>query len=95
MFKLENMLAMSGVQQMLGNLLKSAAPEIAQQVDQIANVAIDLKAQVDRIEASLKRIETHLGISGEQHGDPRRTASGLAVTHDKTGNGACQQTDGG
>lgn len=63
MVELKNMLAMSGVQQMFGNLLKSVAPEIAAQVEQIANVAIDLKAQVDRMEAQQLEIMRHLGIS--------------------------------
>ncbi len=61
---------LQGVQQMLGNLLRAAAPELADQVNEIANTAIALKEQFDRIEHRQIAIMAHLGIAdlGEDHG---------------------------
>lgn len=82
---------LQGVQQMLGNLLRAAAPELAEQVNEIANTAIALKEQFDRIERRQIAIMAHLGIAdlGDDHGG--RNVGGLDCENSVASNGAGKQ----
>lgn len=83
---LEKMLNMGGVQMMLGNLLKAAAPQLAEQVSEIGKVIIAFKEQTDRIERQNLLIMKHLGI-GENENDNRGTTGSLT----EASNGAGKQ----
>ena len=84
----EKLLQMGGVQMMLGNLLKAAAPQLADQVNEIAKVIVAFKEQSDRNEATLRQIENqlcliraHLGITlGDENATGKSTENnrGLA-----------------
>jgi hypothetical protein len=45
-----------GVQMMIVNLIKSAAPEVVEKVDQLAEIVRQFKVQLDRVEAKLDAI---------------------------------------
>lgn len=60
---LEKILQSSGVQMMLRNLLAAAAPDLAAQVEDVANVINAFKQQLDRIETNQQRIMLRLGIN--------------------------------
>jgi hypothetical protein len=63
---LEKLLNMGGVQMMLGNLLKAAAPQLGEQVNEIAKVILAFKEQADRIEARQKIIDAKLDFIGSR-----------------------------
>lgn len=77
-----SLLENKGVQMMLAQLLKNAAPQLGQQVEEIGNVVIAFKQQLDRIEAQQKLILDHL--NGDNNGpgiesgtrQDRRTSNG-------------------
>jgi hypothetical protein len=50
-----------GVQMMLGNMMRDAAPQIVEQIDQFAQLVRDCKVQLDRIEAKLDAMEKYDG----------------------------------
>lgn len=51
----------AGVQMMLANMVKQAAPQIVEQIDQFAQIVRDCKVQLDRIEAKLDAMENDDG----------------------------------
>lgn len=55
------------VQQMLITMLRTAAPELAEQVDGIAEVVRSFKDQNDRIEKKLDLVMKHLDITEQSH----------------------------
>lgn len=86
-----------GMQQMIMNMLKNAAPELAKQVDGVAVTVASFKAQLDRIEARQHIIMKHFEIE-ENHatgsGDESEPAriGGNPQRNSGTLNGAGKQT---
>jgi hypothetical protein len=56
----------AGMQSLIVNLVKSAAPELVEQVDALAQLVRQFKLQLDRIEAQLNRIEEQNVGHGQQ-----------------------------
>jgi phage shock protein A len=56
----------SGIQMMLVNMVKQAAPQVAEQLDKLTNLAVDCKAQLDRIETRLDQMEKSNAGSAER-----------------------------
>jgi|HubBroStandDraft_4_1064222.scaffolds.fasta_scaffold01290_10 hypothetical protein len=86
----EKLLQMGGVQMMLGNLLKAAAPQLGEQVNEIAKVILEFKNQASRIEANQLLIMSHLGI--QQPAQPAKNGAdngaGTAKSAENSGSAA-------
>jgi hypothetical protein len=80
-----NMLELPGVQMMLGNLIKAAAPELTEKVAEISKVVLAFKAQSDRIEASQAEILKRLEQLGELQNGYRTGNSQFAGAECGTG----------
>lgn len=68
-----------GMQMLFVNLIKEAAPQLAESVDGLGAVVRDFKAQLDRVETKLDRLnylmeQNHVGT--EQRIKPARTVNG-------------------
>jgi len=85
-----------GMQQMIMNILKSAAPDLAKQVDDVAVTVASFKAQLDRIEARQHIIMQHLDIGDDHAGsEQRKIGTGSDIGADRgTLNGAGTKTSG-
>ena len=60
-----NLLETNGFQMMLGNLLKAAAPDLVDRVDQFVALAQNVDARMARIEAMLIEMRNGNGRSNE------------------------------
>lgn len=70
----------AGVQMMLANMVKQAAPQIVEQIDQFAQIVRDCKVQLDRIEAKFDAMENGNGQrSSERQFD--NDGTGRALVH--------------
>lgn len=62
----------AGVQMMLANMVKQAAPQIVEQIDQFAQIVRDCKVQLDRIERQNNDIIARL--DARENDDGQRSA---------------------
>lgn len=69
----------AGVQNMLAQIVKSAAPELGQHIDNFAGLVKGFKDQLDRIEAQQRanHAEILAVLTGENH--DRRTINGGSI----------------
>jgi hypothetical protein len=59
-----NLLESKGVQMMLGSIVKSAAPELVEKVQEFSAIFLAFKEQMDRVEATQRQILGELNELG-------------------------------
>jgi hypothetical protein len=87
-----NILELPGVQTMVGNMIKTAAPELTAKVEEIQNLIVAFKQQLDRIEA--QQIEIRKLLGELHHGPGIEGIEGIDGSDRAANNGAGTENAG-